>query len=247
MVPQNKTEKDLVGLLINKSDECSVARIGLIKLDEKIVDLDGNQAHYTSWGKNEPNGRELEPCVSINSNSKYNDEACFSKKCYACEMPTNNIYFLRGDMPDGIDRQYFVRMTGKRTEIRGFKQTECIWNKTWQFGPDLKQEKPLKSSDIPPVGVHNWNNGQKLKFSLCHRDKFTCHTYGDCIPMKERCNGQQDCSDGSDEANCTIMTLQDGYDKKYPAKKNTPVSISMEIYDILNVNELEMQKNNQVI
>ena len=72
-------------------------------------------------------------------------------------------------------------------------------------------------------------------------DEFTCHTHGYCISMNKRCNGHQDCSDGSDEANCTIMTLPDGYDKKYPSMKNTTVSISLEINDILNIQQLEME------
>ena len=47
--------------------------------------------------------------------------------------------------------------------------------------------------------------------------------------------------DGSDEADCTIMSLDEGYDKKYPAMKNTTVAISMEILDILDIKELEME------
>ena len=47
--------------------------------------------------------------------------------------------------------------------------------------------------------------------------------------------------DGSDEADCKIMSLDEGYDKKYPAMKNTTVAISMEILDILDIKELEME------
>ena len=47
--------------------------------------------------------------------------------------------------------------------------------------------------------------------------------------------------DGSDEVDCSIMSLDEGYDKKYPAMKNTTVAISMEILDILDIKELAME------
>ena len=37
------------------------------------------------------------------------------------------------------------------------------------------------------------------------------------------------------------MTLQEGYDKKYPSDKNITVSLSMYIYDILDIQEIHMQ------
>ena len=73
---------------------------------------------------------------------------------------------------------------------------------------------------MPPVGLQNWNNHEVLKFTQCNSNEFTCHTYGNCISLNTRCDGEQDCVDGSDEINCTILTLQKGYDKKYPSPKN---------------------------
>ena len=74
-------------------------------------------------------------------------------------MPTKNIYSLRGKIPKGSDRKYFVSMTGNKTEIRGLKETKSVWNGTsWYFGPTLKQNNSPGYHNIPPVGLKNWND-----------------------------------------------------------------------------------------
>ena len=246
LVPQDSNEIDFVSSSIMKSDRCQEAFVGLFKINATmLVDINHSIAPYVHWNDYEPNGGEYEECIAINlhylPNSYFNDANCFRKICFVCLMTTKMIFSLRGNIPSNIERNYVVSMFGKETKIKGITETECIWNNTWLFGPNLKQDTSVGSSIIPPTGLQRWNNGQMLKFTQC-KDEFTCHMHGYCISMMKRCNGHQDCSDGSDEANCTIMTLKDGYDKKYPSTlKNTTVSISMEIYDILDIQELVME------
>lgn len=243
LVPQNDNEMKKVQSLLKESDNCQpkCAFLGLKKINaENLVDHDGNITAFVNWSPFEPNGNEYEECINMyDDTGKFNDVNCWNKFCFTCRMAIRHIYCLRGNISIGIDRHYTVTMTGKETEIRGIKETKCIWNKTWHFGSNLKQDTEF-GNIMPPVGVQNWNNGQKLKFSQCHVDEFTCHTYGYCISMNKRCDGDQDCKDGSDERNCMIMTLQDGYNKKYPGTKNTTVTLAMDIYDIANIDELEM-------
>ena len=244
LVPQDSNEIDFVSSLIMKSDRCQEAFVGLFKINvTMLVDINHSIAPYVHWNDYEPNGGEYEECIAINlhylPNSYFNDANCFRKICFVCLMTTKMIFSLRGNIPSNIERNYVVSMFGKETKIKGITETECIWNNTWLFGPNLKQDTSVGSSIIPPTGLQRWNNGQMLKFTQC-KDEFTCHMHGYCISMMKRCNGHQDCSDGSDEANCTIMTFQDGYDKKYPSMENTTVLISMEIIDIWDIQELEM-------
>ena len=45
------------------------------------------------------------------------------------------------------------------------------------------------------------SNSVKVKRVLCNLNHFTCHS-GQCIDVMLVCDGMQDCSDASDEANC---------------------------------------------
>ena len=244
LVPKNDYQFGRVADLLKQSDSCRSTFIGLKKLSNKqLVDQNGNPIQFAKWAFNEPNGKDYEQCVVMYDANGYNDGNCGSKNCFSCQMSPKNIYSLRGQIPPSMDRKYFVGMTGKEIEIRGIKQTECIWrNKSWYFGTNYKQDfdQPI-GSNMPPIGLQTWNNGEKLKFTQCNEDEFTCNSYGNCVPMSERCDGQQNCIDGSDELGCTIMTLQEGYDRKYPSDKNITVSLSMNIYDILDIQEIHMQ------
>ena len=193
VVPQNDTDRIKLSKIIQQSEECSQAYIGLKKYEDHIVDLNGIQVKYERWDKNEPNGKEYEQCVYLAANSWYNDIKCSEKHCYACQMSTKNVYSLRGEISYKLDRYYFVSMTSKETKIRGLTKVECFWNKTWHFGAELTQDKSLARNYLPPVGLQSWNNGMKLKFTQCRKDEFTCHTYGHCISLDKRCDGQKDC------------------------------------------------------
>ena len=128
VVPQNDTDRIKLSKIIQQSEECSQAYIGLKKFDDHVVDLNGNQVKYERWDKNEPNGKEYEQCVYLAANSWYNDIKCSEKHCYACQMSTKNVYSLRGEISPKLDRYYFVSMTSKETKIRGLTKVECFWN-----------------------------------------------------------------------------------------------------------------------
>ena len=138
-------------------------------LTNVVTDLSGNAISPINWGPNQPNGGDLQQCLTFMAQySAYNDVDCDSEACFACLMPSKFMYHFRGILPFHTERNYFVSMTGKKTEIRGFSESICSWNQTWQFGSNLKEDddsNEVKSNLLPPVGLNGWNNGTMLKFT----------------------------------------------------------------------------------
>ena len=78
------------------------------------------------------------------------------------------------------------------------------------------------------LGKHKWtisnddfecNEGKPyttfLKLSGCAEDEFTCND-GGCIKMERRCDQVTNCWDESDEKECQVIILKDGYNKNIP-------------------------------
>ena len=54
-----------------------------------------------------------------------------------------------------------------------------------------------------------------MKLSGCADNEFTCDD-GQCIQMRDRCDQILDCRDKSDEQNCKIIIIKDGYNNAIP-------------------------------
>ena len=94
------------------------------------------------------------------------------------------------------------------------------------------------------LGKHNWTikgdegcdhgHSTELKMSGCQEGNFTCND-GQCVSIDLRCNQLPDCRDESDENNCNILVLKEGYNKRVPPiDSNEPVNVSVSI-DLLRL------------
>ena len=75
----------------------------------------------------------------------------------------------------------------------------------------------------------------------CSKDEFTCND-GNCLTMDKRCDGNQDCSDESDEKGCKLIKAFEGYNKfrvPVPLGGQTKfiLNFSVSIDKIINIDE----------
>lgn len=157
-----------------------------------------------------------------------------------------------------LDHKYRVSHHGGRFHYIG-DQGSYIWydeeHSAWiarnKNHPDFKAKSESEPSSML-LGTHLWqfekdHKGCKiskanLTLSTCSQTEFTCND-GSCLDMKYRCNGRQECEDGSDEVDCTILLPNIGYDKMIIPVGNHDhkfvLKISIVIRDVTYVDEID--------
>ena len=182
---------------------------------------------------------------------------------YACmckHEPQEYLEF-RGLCPTSQVDRFYKPINGltdsMKLGIQGLKQTLITYNEdeeVWILNvPDTNvtgRSTAVHASFT--LGKHNWtiegdkgcNRGEEyvteLKMSGCQDGYFTCND-GQCVIMDLRCNQMPDCRDKSDERNCNILVLEEGYNKRVPPiqdiHKKLNVSVSIELLRLVDINE----------
>ncbi len=142
--------------------------------------------------------------------------------------------------------------------FQGYETTQMQWNFTsgdWtlteRFADDIVIAKTVDTEVGFPTGVKTWqgscfpNSGDneegKLKLTQCGPDRFSCSTFGDCLPMTLRCNGRVDCQyDSSDEVECDLFQINKfTYQKRQTPRESMNLGVRITIKDIQDIQELQ--------
>ena len=216
----------------------------------------------TSWANKEPNGERSENCAYV-GNGKWADSQCKERLTCVCQRQPFIHLRLRGLCTNSaIDAHY-----QPLNDFFNFDRLQLIGHKESSIEYDEKGNNwklSLAGSNVSGVsyaahntfllGKQNWSiigdsgckrNGEEytghLKLTGCSSTgQFTCDD-GQCVRMEQRCNQLPDCRDHSDEKNCRVLVLGDGYNKNVPPvsvqKEMVNVNVSLDILKVVDIDE----------
>ena len=112
-VPKNDEDLSKLTALFKKSGNCSLSYLGIKKSNnDMIIDLNGENVSFLNWGINQPNGKSWQQCIAASFDGKelkYDDQNCKKEFCFSCQIQTKNTFKLRGNIPNGAEREYSLR------------------------------------------------------------------------------------------------------------------------------------------
>lgn len=76
---------------------------------------------------------------------------------------------------------------------------------------------------------------------MCKSNEVTCSSSTLCLPRSKRCNREADCPDESDEEECSIAIIPEGYSSEKPPpgrNRDSPVTVSvfLSLSSVMNIN-----------
>lgn len=164
----------------------------------------------------------------------WGDVPCGDKLCFACGMTSQDYLQLRGMCQKDEHETRFLLdgYINRRPFFRGYYGLIIYHSgvKDWILedtasNTTLAKLTMLRSTEFP-IGRLQWQiihpfcdhlEGEAiiLGLSTCTTQEFMC-TDGSCVHHSTRCNLRDDCLDGSDEENCTIIYFSDRYHNHRP-------------------------------
>lgn len=86
---------------------------------------------------------------------------------------------------------------------------------------------------IDPMQIH-------LMLTRCGEGQFPCHD-GECVRLSQRCDHQADCSDSSDEVNCTIISFPQDYFHRIPPPPTSADHLTLYLsIKIISINTFDL-------
>ena len=77
------------------------------------------------------------------------------------------------------------------------------------FTPQKDLPTGVTTWDIPDRICGDAQTERTLFLNSCNHTQFACHD-GDCVPISQRCDGENDCKDESDEQRSQTLYWEDG-------------------------------------
>ncbi|XP_042233733.1 uncharacterized protein LOC121873920 [Homarus americanus] len=193
--------------------------------------------------------------VAINVKYKWAASPCNILQCPICNFTSTPKLHLRGlcDLSK-FDRFYSpYDYYNLKPVLEGFFLSRMTWNNhTWLIKSRLDRavEARMKSNkpNDYPFGLHTWDVkgdacGQdqvQLLLTSCGITDFTCSD-GSCIKKIKRCDQEVDCPDNTDELNCDVINIPEGYSAQLapPAIDSSQLSLHISL-DITSIREFDI-------
>ena len=212
--------------------------------DGVFVGEDGQVLDKLGFKTGQPNGGRIENCAMVSTSSlKFHDVACdedAGSLCGFCKLPEIPAFELRGDLLNiVVDRQYFWtrEIYNGKYVFKGIQENELRYQKSkWIVVDSSDKQIIFLDTKKYPFGKSTWQVTETgiqlmLSFDGCTGKQFNCDD-GNCIDIKQRCNGRYECLDQSDETNCSTAIIQPSYKKFVPplSSKDTEGPLVIDLY-----------------
>ena len=228
--------------------------------DEQWVDVEGGPMRWTNWFPGYPHNYPKYDCAVYRSEQSLEagiphmqwNGVCSELTCPVCELKSQSPNFiLRGVcLNSSVDSFFYSKSP---TEFLGYIQTQMIfsWDEMrWEIVNNSDARTLLAymefEKDNNPLGVHRWRildaectdpddefyRSLNFHLEVAQPGHFCCDD-GTCVDSQTVCNGYADCEDGSDERNCTLLTVE-----KF---KNQGIDLNgtLNVLKIFEINEVD--------
>lgn len=192
-------------------------------------------------------------CPALQVNDTAGQRLCVADlPCSRCRVSSARRYYLYGPVEE-FDREYSLKMLPDGLFYFEGHYTSNISrrNNEWELWSRLHSRWWRLKHNSWPLGRHLWYSvdlSATLTFTSCNSVQFPAND-GTCLLRNQRCNGQQNHPDDSDEVGCRdrLIYKNPDYDAtSKPAQGYDPVNVTS-IVELIHIDKINAAHDNAKI